>query len=93
MADDVAEVQLGPEELASLHAAVRSFVRHPDAQATVTWPASAPGKRRRGAHVRHALWILKSLLQDARGGRRGGGARRRAAVGGSGGDGGGGAPS
>ena len=90
MADDAAEAQLGPEELASLHAAVRSFVRHPDAQATVTWPAAAPGKRRRGAHVRHALWILKSLLQDARGGRRGGGARRRVAVGGSGGDGGGG---
>jgi hypothetical protein len=84
VADDGAEVQLGAEELASLHAAVRSFVRHPDAQATVTWPATAPGKRRRGAHVRHALWILKSLLQDARGGRCRGGGRRRAAVGGGG---------
>ena len=89
MADDAAEVQLGPEELASLHAALRAFVRDPDAHATVTWPASAPGKRRRGAHVRHALWILKSMLRDAQGGRRGRGARRRAAAGGSGGDGGG----
>ena len=69
MADDAAEVQLGPEELASLHAALRTFVRDPDAHATVTWPASAPGKRRRGAHVRHALWILKSMLRDAQGGR------------------------
>ena len=40
MADDAAEVQLGPEELASLHAALRTFVRDPDAHATVTWPAS-----------------------------------------------------
>jgi len=36
MADDAAEVQLGPEELASLHAALRAFVRDPDAHATVT---------------------------------------------------------
>ena len=35
VADDAAEAQLGPEELASLHAAVRAFVRHPDAQATL----------------------------------------------------------
>ena len=34
MADDAADVQLSPEELASLHAALRTFVRDPDAHAT-----------------------------------------------------------
>ena len=43
LGDDAANVQLSPDEMTSLHAAVRAFVRDPDAKATVAWPASAPG--------------------------------------------------
>lgn len=50
---------LTADEIATLHAEVRTFVGHQDPQATIAW-----GRGKRAARVKHALWILKGLLLD-----------------------------
>jgi kinesin family protein 6/9 len=60
--EDEGGAELTGADLKALRRAVRSFILDPGPAAGVEW-----GRGRRGAKVRHAMWMLKTMLRDGGG--------------------------